>query len=336
MKKIICLAAALVYTFGALQAQNTAPAEPKPGLTATPQQASKGNARLAGFIIDAETKKPIEFATVALLPATGGKPIDGTVCNEKGQFRLENLAAGSYRLVVSFIGYESKTVNDISLAANNADVNIGAIPIKSDFRKLKEVNVTTERELFENKVDRIVYNAEKDVSNAGGNAADVLKKVPQVTVDLDGNVQLRGSSNIRVLINNKPSSIMAASVADALKQIPSDMIKSVEVITSPSAKYDAEGTAGIINIITKKNNLQGVNGSVNTSFGNLSSNVGASVNYRQGKLGLNSNLGRNQWGVYGETDVRRTDRLEGTTNTLTQESDFHNGGKFNYIQFGAD
>ncbi len=335
MKKLYCFAAAL-FVLNTGFAQQQAPAGGKP--TGKPVQPAKGNARLTGTIIDAETNKPVEYATVALYPAGSDKPIEGTVCNDKGVFVLNNLPAGKFKVVASFIGYENQTLEEVTLSNNFADVNLGKIGLKVNTQKLGEVNIVTERELFENKIDRIVYNAEKDDNNKGGNASDVLKKVPQVTVDLEGNVQLRGSSNIRVLINNKPSSIMAASVSDALKQIPSDMIKSVEVITSPSAKYDAEGTAGIINIITKKSNIEGVNGSVYATFGTLSSNVGASVNRRVNRLGLNANIGRNTWGVDGKTTVLRTDydALGTADGILQQRSTFRNEGRFNYSQFGMD
>lgn len=146
--------------------------------------------------------------------------------------------------------------------------------------------VTGQAALIEEKVDRLVFNADKDITAKGGDASDVLKRVPMLSVDLDGNVSLRGSQNIRVLINNKPSTIVAANVADALKQLPADMIKSVEVITSPSAKYDAEGAAGIINIVTKKNTLHGLTLNVDAGAGLRASNLGLNGSYRQGKLGL--------------------------------------------------
>ncbi|MCC9166846.1 TonB-dependent receptor domain-containing protein [Pontibacter harenae] len=258
--------------------------------------APKGNATVSGIILDAETKKPVEFATVALISVSTGKPVDGTMADDKGKFTINKVAAGKYKLQVSFLGYQQQVVENVDVAADNANVNLGTVSLASDAKKLSEVVVTGERPLVEEQIDRTVYNAEKDITNAGGNAADVLQKVPSLSLDNDGNVQLRGSSNVRVLINNKPSAIMAGNIADALKQIPADQIKSVEVITSPSAKYDAEGTAGIINIITKKDGgLQGVTGSVSLTGGTRSSNGNANLNVRRGKLGINGTFGGNMF-----------------------------------------
>ncbi|MFT2011362.1 TonB-dependent receptor domain-containing protein [Pontibacter sp. 13R65] len=278
----------------------------------------KGNAKISGVVLDAATKKPVEFATVALIDLRTDQPVNGTMADDKGRFTIDKVAAGKYKLNVSFIGYLQLVINEVTVAADNADLNLGSISLTTNSQNLSEVVVTGEKNLVEEKIDRTVYNAEKDATNAGGSAADVMQKVPGLSVDTDGNVMLRGSSNIRVLINNKPSSIMAGSIADALKQIPANMIKSVEVITSPSAKYDAEGSAGIINIITKKDsNMQGVNGSVALSGGTRSSNGNASLNIRQGKLGINSTIGSNLF--YNKGDIRLT-RLSNGGNDIFQFS----------------
>ncbi|WP_019946248.1 TonB-dependent receptor domain-containing protein [Hymenobacter aerophilus] len=265
--------------------------------------AAKGTGRLEGTVLDATTKKPVEFATVALLPLSGATPLDGTVCDEKGRFALKGLAEGQFRLQISFIGYAPQTV---TVTVSGGLTTVSTVRLESTAQKLGEVTVTGERDVIETKPDRIVYNAEKDITNSGGTAADVLRKVPLLSVDPDGGLQLRGSSNIRVLIDNKPSSIVATSVADALKQIPADQIKSVEVITTPSAKYDAEGTGGIINIILKKNNLQGANGSVGLAGGNRSSNANGSLNYRKGKIGINSSLSGFMFYSPNRNDLSRT------------------------------
>ncbi|RSK37111.1 TonB-dependent receptor domain-containing protein [Hymenobacter metallilatus] len=266
-----------------------APGQPGTAAPAKPilPTAAKGSGRLEGTVLDAATKKPVEFATITLLPLSGTTPLDGGVCDERGRFKLQGLAAGEFRLQISFIGYATQTRN-VTIGAGLTTVP--TISLESSAQKLGEVTVTGERDVIETKPDRIVYNAEKDLTNTGGTAADVLRKVPLVNVDPDGNVELRGTSNVRVLINNKPSGIVASSVADAMKQIPADQIKSVEVITTPSAKYDAEGTGGIINITLKKNNLEGVNGSVGLAAGTRSSNGNASLNYRKGKVGLTSSV----------------------------------------------
>ncbi|UOG74378.1 TonB-dependent receptor [Hymenobacter tibetensis] len=287
---------------------------PRLALPETP----KGAGRLTGTVLDGATKKPVQFATVALFPAAGDKPLDGTTCDERGRFVLKGLAPGSYRVQISFLGYGNRTEN-VTVTDGTAD--LGTISLASTAQKLGEVTVTGERDVIETKPDRIVYNAEKDITNSGGTAADVLRKVPLVNVDPDGNVELRGTSNVRVLINNKPSGIVASSVADAMKQIPADQIKSVEVITTPSAKYDAEGTGGIINIILKKNNLEGVNGSVGLAGGTRSSNGNASLNYRKGKLGINSSASGFAFYSPNRNDLTRSLKNPDGTETLALQQD---------------
>ena len=257
----------------------------KKEFTGVAEDAPKGNGKISGILIDSTSGKPVEFATIALINPATNKPIDGTTSDEKGKFSLSKLAPGQYRLQYSFIGYKNTDSKTITIA-KGTELNVGNVQLQPDVRQLNEVVITGQAPMIEEKVDRLVYNADKDVTTKGGDATDVLKRVPMLSVDLDGNVSLRGSQNIRVLINNKPSTIVASSVADALKQLPADMIKSVEVITSPSAKYDAEGAAGIINIVTKKNTLHGLTLNVDAGAGIRGSNLGLNGSYRQGKLGI--------------------------------------------------
>lgn len=266
-------------------------------LLSTYAVAQDGKGKITGTITDAASKEVVEFATIALVTADG-KTIDGAVADMKGKFTLNKIATGNYKLVISFVGFETKTVDvEISDKKDQLDVDIA---INSEAKVLSEVVVEGQRSTIEERVDRTIYNAENDATTRGGDATDVLKRVPMLSVDFDGNVSLRGSQNILVLINNKPSTIMASSVADALKQIPAEQIKTVEVITSPSAKYDAEGTGGIINIITKKNTLEGATLNINSSAGIRGSNLGLNGNYRRGKLGISlGGWGRANYNVKG-------------------------------------
>jgi outer membrane receptor protein involved in Fe transport len=245
----------------------------------------KGNSKISGNVVDDALTTAVEFANIALINPETKKPVDGTMADEKGYFSMKKVAAGTYNIQISFIGFDNKIIEKV-VVEKGKDIELGVIKLKQSAKQLDELVVSAEASLIEEKVDRLVYNAEKDLTSRGGDASDVLKNVPMLSVDLDGNVSLRGSGNIRVLINNKPSTIVASSVADALKMLPAELIKSVEVITSPSAKYDAEGSAGIINIITKKSTLQGLNLNIDTGVGIRGSNLGLNGNYRKGKLGI--------------------------------------------------
>ncbi|MCZ8215042.1 MAG: TonB-dependent receptor, partial [Cyclobacteriaceae bacterium] len=272
MKTLLTLMLALLSFFSEAQI----PQSPGGGSRSTTSISPDGNGKISGTVIDAENNAPVEFATIALHDAASNKVVNGTVADGKGKFVITKIEDGTYNVVISFIGYETQTISNLKVAGKDNDINVGTIKLGTGSKVLNEVVVEGKKDLIEERVDRTIYNAENDATTKGGDATDVLKRVPMLSVDLDGNVSLRGSSNIMVLINNKPSTIMASSIADALKQIPADQIKTVEVITSPSAKYDAEGSGGIINIVTKKNTLEG-----------LTLNVDAGVGYRGSNLGLN-------------------------------------------------
>ncbi|HEV7348175.1 TonB-dependent receptor domain-containing protein [Telluribacter sp.] len=297
--------------------------------------APRGNSKITGFVVDSAVTKAVEYATIALIDKTTKKPIDGTVADEKGKFSMNRIAEGEYRILITFIGYNEKLIDNIKIEKGK-DLDLGVIKLSENTVLLDAVNVTGEKSLIEEKVDRLVYNAEKDLTSQGGDASDILRKVPMLSVDLDGNVSLRGSANIRVLINNKPSTIVASSIADALKMIPAELIKSVEVITSPSAKYDAEGSGGIINIITKKSTLQGLTLNVDTGIGLRGSNLGLNGSFRQGKLGVT--LGGFGRAFYNKARIEldQSTIQNGSTILTRQSADAFDNGLFGRYNLGFD
>lgn len=288
--------------------------------------------KVTGFIVDSATTKTIGLATVTIMEKA--KKIATTTADSSGSFIL-NIQPGKYNLELSHVGYRLKML-PLTLTANEPVLNLGSLSMVSIGEQLNTVTVTSQKGLIEDKGDRLVYNAEKDISNAGGTAADVLRKAPALTVDLNGNVQMRGNSNIKVLINGKPSAMMARNLASALRQMPAHVIKSVEVITSPGAKYDAEGAAGVINIITKKG-LQGFNGSINATVGNMNRGLGTTLNLKRKKIGLSLSANGYQYRNISEGSAVRTTLVNGIpVNILTQNSNSDNTATGGYGEMSFD
>jgi outer membrane receptor protein involved in Fe transport len=307
----------------------------RPAPTAAP--AARGAAgRLSGTVTDAANGKPVSYATVNVINPATNSPVNGGVAGDDGKFVLPGIPAGTYRVEISFLGYQTQS-RTVTVPASGGTVVLGSVALAAAAQKLGEVVVTGKKPLIEERVDRTIYNADVDKTTAGGDATDVLKRVPLLSVDLDGNVSLRGSSNIRVLINNKPSTIAASSVADALKQIPADQIQTVEVITSPSAKYDAEGSGGIINIVTKTNNLKGGSLGINTSAGMRASNLGLNGNYRNNKFGVSlGGFGRASYNQPGSFDNNQisTSLENGQRTTVQQAADTRRNDAFGRYTLG--
>lgn len=278
MKNLI-LALSLLFITSSLQAQF-------PGFGQSSGPKVKG--KISGTLVDSITTEKIGYTTIVLKKANKTKEQNGILSDDDGKFKMSEVTTGKYDVYISFLGYEDILLEDIELTPKKPDVDLGLIQMKPTDYLLDAVEVTEKRALFENKVDKIVFNAEDDSSIGGGDATEVLRKVPTLSVDLEGNVSLRGSQNVRILINGKPSGMFSSNVADALKMFSADQIKKVEVITSPGAKYDGEGSAGIINIITKKENIEGVAGSINATAGNRQSNTFISLNAGKGRFGFSS------------------------------------------------
>jgi ferric enterobactin receptor len=239
---------------------------------------------ISGKVADSLSHQPVEYATVILMSAEG-KTLNGAVTDPKGVFTIDAVQPGQYQVMAESMGYVSRV---IKVTVDKRGVRLPDILLQKSGKTLNAFTVTAKAPLVENKLDKIVFNAANDISSQGGVATDVLKKVPMVSVDLDGNVELQGSSSVRFLINGKPSSVFGSSLADVLSSIPASQIKSIEAITSPGAKYDAQGTGGIINIILKDNKARGMNGSVSGSLGTRMENGAINLNFRNNSFGMNA------------------------------------------------
>jgi len=242
--------------------------------------------KITGKVIDSVTKQPVDYATVSVYKQGNPSPFNGISTDPNGNFVISGIPAGDYKVTIDFLGYKRKTLPHVILGGANKDAPLGTILLASSSTQMKEVNIVASAPTIENKIDKVVFNPQNDLTTQGGLALDVLQKVPMVSVDINGNVELMGNTNIQFLINGKPSTIFGASITDALEAIPASQIKSIEVITNPGAKYDASGTGGIINIILKDNNVQGVNGTVNLSAGTRLENGSFNLNAKKGKIGV--------------------------------------------------
>ena len=215
-------------------------------------------ASISGNIVDSKTDKAVPYATITLFSVSNNEAIDGIMCDDEGAFKIADLIPGEYKIVIESIGYEKNIIETFSLNRKKGiKRNIGTIKLNPKTINLDAINVIEERSLIEFETDKMIYNASDDIISSGGTAEDVLRKVPMVTVNLDGEVSLRGNSNVKILLDGRDSRF-----GSNIDNIPSSMIDQVEVITSPSAKYDPEGMAGIINIKLKKGAYDGLNGKV--------------------------------------------------------------------------
>lgn len=270
---------------------------------------------VTGTILEKSNKQALEFATIIFRPEKG-KQVFGGLSDEKGNFSFE-VPKGIYTVSIEFLSFKTITMEHINI---DQDKNLGVIYIEEDAQKLDEVELIAEKSTVEIHLDKKIYNVGKDMTIKGGTASDVLDNVPSVTVDADGVVSLRGNANVRILINGKPSAIVGLNDTEALRQFPADAIKSVEVITSPSARYDAEGTAGILNIILRQDKTLGFNGLATLSTG-IPANYGIStnLNYRLSKVNFFTNIGYNDRDSPGNANTQTENFPENGENSFVDE-----------------
>jgi outer membrane receptor protein involved in Fe transport len=271
---------------------------------------NRNSGTISGIIIDNQTKKPIEFATIVIQKKIDDTVIDGTVTDSKGKYILENIANGEYYISYSFIGYAKKSSPPFIIDAQHKIMNLGELFLESSVQELNNVEVIGEKSTFTNSIDRKTFNIGKDIMTTSGTASELMQHIPSLQVDIEGNVSLRGSGNVLILINGRPSSLMGANRAAVLQQMPANTIEKIEIITNPSAKYKPDGTSGIINIILKKNKDLGFNGLVIANVGNAwRSNASLTTNYNSGRFN-----------IFGSYSIRQDERHR-LTNDFRQRKD---------------
>jgi hypothetical protein len=315
MKKLLLLAFCCFLTASVL-------AQPNP-------QTQTQTLTVKGIAIDSVTNKPLGYVTVALQDAATQLSVKGTLTKDDGSFVLKAPAGKTYQVAFASVGYKNKVVK---ISGTIADINIGKVFLLVSNNQLNEVSVTAQKPLMKQEVDRITYDIQADPDSKALSVLDMMRKVPLLSVDGNDNIQLKGSGNYKILINGKESALVAKNPSDILKSMPATNIEKIEVITTPPAKYDAEGLAGIINIITKKNADQGYNFGVNSRFNSV---FGAGYNIngtlKQGKFGMSVFGGFGSNGTLTTASGFTENIFASHTNILqngynTQKGNFHYGG----------
>ncbi|AWG22615.1 TonB-dependent receptor [Flavobacterium faecale] len=303
-------------------------------LTAFAQQGPPpAKIKITGKVIEKISNQSLEYATITFVNPKNPKGITGGITDPKGEFSID-IIPGTYNIKVEFISFKAIEIKGKLLQKSTS---LGTFSLEEDAAQLKEVVITTEKSSVEIKLDKKIYNVGQDMTVKGGTASDVLNNVPSVTVDTDGTVSLRGNDNVRILIDGRPSN--ATNISDALRSISSDALDKVEVITNPSARYDAEGGAGIINIVLKKGKTNGVNGSVVATVGNPKNlDISTNLNYKTDRFNFFSNFGYNDSNSPGKT-ITNTNYLneDGSLNKIINEVNNRNRERNGFnTSFGID
>lgn len=253
-----------------------------------------GSGTISGTLKDNETRHAIEYGNVVLFRVRDSVMVTGTISGNDGKFILPKIPFGRYYLKVSFIGYETRLIKQIALNPKTPEVELDVIYLQLTPVNLKEIVISGEKEMIINNLDKKVINVDKNMAATGGSAVDIMQTIPAITVDAEGGIKLRGNKNVTVLIDGRPSAMEGVSSGEILAQIPASSMEAIELVTNPSAKYDPEGTSGIVNIVLKKKQEIGYNSVVTV-------NAGTGDRYN-GSVNLNYRM--NNWNFYGSFDAR--------------------------------
>ena len=293
---------------------------------------------IKGKIVDSDDQSPIQYVDVALLKQGTKTLLSGTTTDSMGFFTIPSIDKGKYTLRISYIEY--KTVNQI-ITVSDSILDLGIIKLSGTSRKLGDVEVIGQTPQVRFEADKKVFSVDQNISAAGGSASDILKNIPSVDVDTQGNISLRNNSNVVVMIDGKASGLTADNRAQVLEQMPAESIESIEIITNPSAKYNPEGSAGIINIVMKKVHKAGYYGSVSAGLfypvgGTLGQSLGASINYTSSKIDAYINLGYRAMNFHGGGYNDRTSTTDGITTLLNQNNTMVNAFSGLFTRAGID
>lgn len=285
-------------------------------------QFPEGTGKISGVVQDKSDNSPIESASVTVHKDKDSSLVGGTQTDSKGAFTVE-VPYGRYKVEVNLVGYSVVTVSGVMVTPKNPEVTLDPVKLKQGTTTTEEIEVTGTRSYMQIEPDKKVFNVGQDLTNLGGSATDVLKNVPSVQVDQDGNVSLRGSSDIKIYVDGKPSGINADNMAQMLEQIPASSIESVELITNPNAKYEAEGSAGIINLVLKQNVDFGYNGNLSMNVGTKDKYNGSfNLNLKNKKFNITTNYSYRLFNMLGSGTLFRQNDINSSTSVLDQSSNF--------------
>ncbi len=301
-------------------------------------QTKLAGSKITGSVID-EQNKPLDFATILLVKTKDSAMVKSSMADAEGKFVFENISEGEYRVSANMVGYKKVFSKSFNINAGQLKIDLPPLQSSMDSKQLKEVSIVAQKPFIERKMDKLIVNVESSSLSAGNTAMEVLEKAPGVTIDKDDNISMKGKQGVLIMLDGKPTYMSSADVANMLRNMQSNQIETIELITSPSAKYDASGTSGIINIKTKKNKNYGVNGTLTagTGYGQTSKyNGGTTLNYRKNKINLFGNYNFSDNGRLQNLDLYRKVTYKDTVTNFSQLNNLDNRRNSNSFKTGAD